>query len=195
MDDLRQRKRKGHNQKDDSSKRGPYREFDEDSAQARKALIGSHAEKVIAHAYANGGSCRRGFVKSLVDAAARVASALQITRLDINNDVRRIRSKSEAAMIVQREVSPYESFALLEPTTTMTTTIPACAASDTLSLMSSNAEENTIQELQNETPSSGLLASSGLSLLASAAAESNSPKLPNRLLWLWGSYLSGATRL
>ena len=28
-----------------------------DSAQARKALIGSYAEKVIAHAYANGGSC------------------------------------------------------------------------------------------------------------------------------------------
>jgi hypothetical protein len=84
--------------------------------------------------------------------------------------------KSEAAMIVQREVSPYDSFALLELSTTMTTTIPACAASDTLSLMLSNSEENTIQELQNETPSSGLLASSGLNLLASAAAESNSPK-------------------
>jgi hypothetical protein len=74
-------------------------------------------------------------VKNLVNAAARVASALQITRLDINNDVRRIRSKSEAAMIVQREVSPSESFALLEPSTTMTTTMTACAASDTLSSM------------------------------------------------------------
>ena len=134
---------------------------------------------VIAHANANGGSCCQSFVKNLVDAAARVASALQITRLDINYDVRRILSKS-AAVIVQREVSPYESCALLEPSTTMMTTIPACAASDTLSLMSSNAEENTIQELQNKTPSSGLLASSGLNLLASAAAESNSPKLPNR---------------
>ena len=47
MDDLRPRKRKGHNQKDDWSKRGTYREIDEDSAQARKALIGSYAEKVI----------------------------------------------------------------------------------------------------------------------------------------------------
>ena len=108
-------------------------------------MIGSYAEKVIAHANANGGSCRPGFVKNLVNAAARVASALQITHLDINYDVRRIRSKSEAAVIVQREVSPYESCVLLEPSKTMTTTIPACAASKTLLLMSSNAEENTIQ--------------------------------------------------
>ena len=46
-------------QKDYLSKRGPYREFDEDSAQARKGLIGSYAEKVIAHTDANGGSCPR----------------------------------------------------------------------------------------------------------------------------------------
>ena len=75
MDDLCPRKRKGHNQKDDSSKRGPYQEFEEDSAQARKALIGLYAEKVITQANANGGSCHQGFVKNLVDASARVASA------------------------------------------------------------------------------------------------------------------------
>jgi hypothetical protein len=88
MDDRRPRKRNIHYQKDDSSKRGPYQEFDEDSAQARKALIGLYAGKAIAHTDANGRSCRRGFVKNLVDAAARVASVLQITRLDINNEVR-----------------------------------------------------------------------------------------------------------
>ena len=58
MDDLHPRKRKGHNQKDDSSKRGPYREFDKDSAQAQKALIVPTQKKVIAHADANGRSCR-----------------------------------------------------------------------------------------------------------------------------------------
>ena len=152
MDDLCLRKRKGCNQKDDFSKQGPYQEFDEDSTQAWKALIGSYAEQVIAHADANGGSCHQGFVKNLVNAAAKVASVLQITYLDIINDVRRMRSKCEAAMIVQREVSPSESFALLEPSTTIT----ACAATDTLSLMSSNTEENTIQQLQYKTPSSGL---------------------------------------
>ena len=39
------------------SKQRPYQEFDKDRAQARKALIGSYAEKVIAQADANGGSC------------------------------------------------------------------------------------------------------------------------------------------
>ena len=116
------------------SKQGPYQEFDKGSSQARKVLIGSFTEKVITHAYANSRSCCQGFVKNLIDAAARVASALQITCLDINNDMRRIRSKSDAVMIVQIEVLPSESFALLEPSVTIT----ACAASDTLSLMLSN---------------------------------------------------------
>jgi hypothetical protein len=139
-------------------------------------LIGLYAEKTIAYTDANGGSCRQVFVKNLVDAAARVASVLQITCLDINNEVRRIRSKHEDTMTVQREVSLSESFALLEPSTTIT----ACAASDTLSSMSANAEEDTIQELQNETPLSGLLASLGLNLFASIAAKSNYPQLLNR---------------
>ena len=80
---------KGHNRKDDSSRtRGPYREFEEDSVQARKALIRSYAEEVIALADANGGSCRQGFVKNMIDAAAIVASALKITRLDISTMTR-----------------------------------------------------------------------------------------------------------
>ncbi len=164
-------KKKKPQSKDDSSKQGPYQEFDEDSAQARKALIGLYAEKVIAHTDANGGICRRSFVKNLVNAAARVVTVLQITCLDINNEVRRIRSKREAAITVQREVSLSDLFALLEPSMT----IMACSASDTLSSMLSNVEEDSIQELLNVTPLSGLLASSGLNLLASVAAESNYP--------------------
>jgi hypothetical protein len=78
-------------------------------------------------------------------------------------------------MTVQREVSS-ELFALLEPSTTIT----ACSASDTLSSMLSNVEEDTIQELLNKTPSSGLLASSGLNLHASVAGKSNYWQLPNR---------------
>jgi hypothetical protein len=84
-------KEKGHNnQKDDLSKHQPYQEFDKDSAQARKVLIGLYAEKVIAHTDVNGRSCCQGFVKNLVNAAARFVSDLQIERLDINNDLRRI---------------------------------------------------------------------------------------------------------
>ena len=59
MDDLHPQKRKDHNQKDDLSKRGPYGEFDKDSAQAWKVLINLYAEKVIAHTDVNDGSCRR----------------------------------------------------------------------------------------------------------------------------------------
>jgi hypothetical protein len=44
-----------------------------------------YTEKAIAHTDANSGSCCRAFVKNLVNAVARVASVLQITRLDINN--------------------------------------------------------------------------------------------------------------
>jgi hypothetical protein len=45
MNDDHPQKRKSHNQKDDLSKQGPYQEFDKDSAQAWKALIGLYAEK------------------------------------------------------------------------------------------------------------------------------------------------------
>ncbi len=55
----------------------------------------------MAHAAENGGSCRRGFVKELVDNAAQVAPLLKITRKDINNKVRNIQGPRE-----QREVSP-----------------------------------------------------------------------------------------
>ncbi len=166
-------KRKSHNQADDSSKQGLYQEFDEDNAQAWKALISLYIEKASALTDVNGRSCRQGFVKNLVHAAARVTSVLQIfTCLDINNEVRRIRSKCEAAMTVQREVLLSESFALLKPSTT----IMACSASVTLSSMSYNIEEDNNQELLNRTPSSGLLASSGLNLLATVAAKSNYPQ-------------------
>ena len=115
-------------------------------------------------------------MKNLVNAAARVASVFQITHLDINNEVRRIKSKPEAALTMQREVSLSELFALLAPSTTIT----ACSASDTLSSMLSNVEEDSIQELLNVTPLSGLLASLGLNLFASIAAKSNYPQLLNR---------------
>ena len=53
--------------KNDSDKRGEYRKFDEASSRMRDTLIQSCAERVIAHAASNGGSCRRGFVKELSD--------------------------------------------------------------------------------------------------------------------------------
>ncbi len=64
-------------------------------------MIKSYAKKVMAHAAENGGSCRQGFVKELVNNAAQVAPLLKITRDDINNKVRNIQGLQE-----QWEVSP-----------------------------------------------------------------------------------------
>ncbi len=53
-------KKKSLNRKNDSNRGGgEYRKFDEFSSQMRKPVIKSYAEKVIAHASANGGICRR----------------------------------------------------------------------------------------------------------------------------------------
>jgi hypothetical protein len=54
----------------------------------REPVIKSYAEKVIAHAASNNGSCHRGFVKDLVDGTAKVAPFMRITRDNINNKVR-----------------------------------------------------------------------------------------------------------
>jgi hypothetical protein len=73
----------------------------------RDSVIKSYARKVIAHVAVNHESCKRGFVKNLVDMAAEVVPALEITRNDINNKVRRIRdSPEQQQQQQQKEVSP-----------------------------------------------------------------------------------------
>jgi hypothetical protein len=81
--------------KDNSDKRGEYWKFDEFSSHIRDLVIESYARKVIAHVAVNDGSCKQGFVKNLVDVAAKVVPALEITRDDINNKVRRIQDPPE----------------------------------------------------------------------------------------------------
>jgi hypothetical protein len=57
--------------KNDSVKRGEYRNFDQMSSQMRDTLIESYAEKVIAHAAENGGRCRLGFVNPRISLSHR----------------------------------------------------------------------------------------------------------------------------
>jgi hypothetical protein len=89
-------KKKSLKQKNDLNRGwgGEYWKFDEFS-------VKSYAEKVIAHAAANGGICRRGCVKDLVNKADQVAPLLKITRNDINNKVRNFKGPHE-----QWEVTP-----------------------------------------------------------------------------------------
>jgi hypothetical protein len=67
------------------------------------SLMNLATRKVIAHVAVNNGSCKRGFIKNLVDMAAEVAPALKISRDDINNKVRRIQDPPKQQ---QQEVSP-----------------------------------------------------------------------------------------
>ena len=77
--------------KNDSDKRGGYRNFDQISSQMRDTLIHSCAERVIAHTVSNGGRCRLGFVKGLVYELYQRAPLMGISRDNINNKVRIIK--------------------------------------------------------------------------------------------------------
>ena len=70
----------------DSNKRGEYWKFDEASSGMRDTLIQSCAERVIAHAASNGGSCRQGFVKELVDELNQRAPLLKITQREVDKN-------------------------------------------------------------------------------------------------------------
>jgi hypothetical protein len=95
-------KKKSLKQKNDSNRGvGEYWKFDEFSSQMREPVIKSYVEKVIAHAAANGGICRQGFVKDLVDKAAQVAPLLKIACNNINNKARNIKGPCE-----HQEVTP-----------------------------------------------------------------------------------------
>ena len=82
-------------QKNDSDKRGEYWNFDQMSSQMKESLIKSCAEKVIAHVAGNDGSCCQGFVKELVGKIFQRAPLLEITRSNIINKVRIIKSQHE----------------------------------------------------------------------------------------------------
>ena len=81
--------------KNDSDKRGAYRKFDEASSRMRDSLLHNCAERVVAHAASNNGSCRRGFVKDMVREIHERAPLMGISRDDINNKVRIMKSKLE----------------------------------------------------------------------------------------------------
>ena len=81
--------------KNDSNKKGAYRNIDQISSQMREFLIKSCTEKAITHAAENGGTCRQGFVKELVDKIFQRAPLLNITHDDINNKVRIIKGQRE----------------------------------------------------------------------------------------------------
>ncbi len=86
--------------KDNSDERGhgSYRKFDEDSTHAQKNLIKLYTTLYIAHLDKNKGKCRKGFMKELVERAAKVAGVLEINSNDIHNEARRVRKERKACL-------------------------------------------------------------------------------------------------
>ena len=126
--------------KNDSVKRGEYRNFDQMSSQMRETLIESCAEKVIAHAAENGGRCRLGFVKELVGKVSQRAPLLEITRDDINNRVRIIKGQRKEEE--QRDVSPAIPFHIIRD--------PSLSTNSDLSVSASSNEQNPLDILASQ---------------------------------------------
>ena len=82
---------------------------------ARDGAIRSLAEQVLRHLDENGGRCRQGFMKALIDGAASTVGILQITRDSVNNEVRRIKiARKKASEQAAAQVSATESSSPLD---------------------------------------------------------------------------------
>ena len=106
----------------------------------RESLIKSCAERVIDHAAPNGGRCRLGFVKELVDELNQRAPLLKITRDDINNKVRIIKGQREEEE--RWEVSPAIPFHIIRD--------PSLSTNLDLSVSVSSNEQNPLDMLANQ---------------------------------------------
>lgn len=161
---MRSPKKKSRKQKNDPNKRGEFRKFGDVSNQIREPVIKSMAEKVIAHAAANGGRCRRGFMKDLVDGAAKCAPLMKISHADINNKMRAIQGPRE-----QREVSP----AIPYPRHLLP--IPFCNVDSSVSASLNSYRTNVENPLE-------ILANQAIQILqpTSLTLKSMQPTLPNQ---------------
>ncbi len=134
----------GRKRKNDSEKRGAYRKFDEASSRMRESLLHNCAERVITHAASNGGRCRLGFVKDMVVEIHERAPLIGISRDDINNKVRIMKSKREEDE--RREVSPAIPFHVIRD--------PSLLTNSDLSDSAGSSEQNPLNMLASQKSSS-----------------------------------------
>ena len=119
-----------------------YKSFDPLAKRLRDAALKSLAKSYFDHTRANGGKCKRGFVKGLVDQAGASAQGLKITRDDINNEIKRMQKDNNSRISL---VSPTEGPAS-DPT-------PASADSLNLNLLAFTASEVQRQPVDMEVES------------------------------------------
>ena len=106
----------------------------------RESLIKSCAERVIDHAAPNGGRCRLGFVKELVDELNQRAPLLEITHDNINNKVRIIKGQREEEE--RREVSPAIPFHIIRD--------PSLSTNSNLSDSGGSSDQNPLDMLASQ---------------------------------------------
>ena len=120
-------------------KQKTYRKFDGCAKAIRDGVLSACAKSYLQHLEENGGKCKRGFVKSLVDEAKQSAPTYGISRDDIKNEVRRLKKSESEARPTQDDapagdvaeeatrVSPLHFFADIAaeaaPTTTAATNV------------------------------------------------------------------------
>ena len=84
-----------------------YRKFDPLTKSIRDATIKGCVNIYLNHVKENGGTCKRGFIQSIVATANEKASGLQITHDNIQNEVRKIKKTREeecAASLTDRVI-------------------------------------------------------------------------------------------
>ena len=174
-----------------------YRKFDDLTKTLRQGLIKSCAEAYFKQVEENNGSCKYGTVEQLLVSAQSKAAALDVTRNDINNEIRRIKKK-------RKEEKEKNEIRVLPPklyASQSTSTCPRLIDTNSVSDLSSPSDDSALTSEKGDArpPALEFLASvidsqvtplelektdDSAHLTASANqpddAPSNEPMLPNR---------------
>jgi len=86
-------------QKTSSVRPASYRKFDAGSKAIRDGVLASIVKSYATHVENNGGKCKRGFMKSLIDQAEKTVPLLGITRDDVKNEMKRIKKRDSSAKV------------------------------------------------------------------------------------------------
>ena len=109
-----------------------HRKFDDLTKSMREPVIKSCVDRYFKHVDDNGGSCKNGFVKGMLEDVQAMASGLNITLTDFNNALRREKNRrkkeaegnaGQAAAAATAQVS--------DPTTTASSESPSSASRST----------------------------------------------------------------
>ena len=166
-------------------KQKTYRKFDGCAKAIRDGVLSACAKSYLQHLEENGGKCKRGFVKSLVDEAKQSAPTYGISRDDIKNEVRRLKKSESEARPTQDDapagdvaeeatrVSPLHFFADIAaeaaPTTTAATNVDEAPGDPSPSMTSAGVA--AVAASDSAPPAAGVAVSDSASSPPAAGAR------------------------